>query len=1046
MAAFLDRGQAEVFHSVAAPTALWQADPDDVESIHRDARDTFEALLHRATRNPDVGSVLAILGDAGSGKTHLMRAFRTRTHSQGWGYCGYMQMTTETDHYARYILNNVIDSLEQPYDPENRGRTGLARLSAALLEAVPDLTPHERDDFRNGGSEAAERVDAYADRLQAIPAFAACDLEVLRVLLFLQQNDARVRARALMWLRNQAMRDADRAWLGGVVPRSDSSDPQRTLEDLAKIINAVHQVPLVLLIDQVEDINTQADAVARFIRLMDALIAFGDRVPNAIVVLACLSDLFPRYIATLTKSKHDRLMRNPAPITLAVLRTAEEIEAMVQRRLAHLYANADVAVEATDELYPYRPEHLAPLQRLRTRDVLQHLKDHHEQCIAAQAWCEPDSAIKPLPLPVPQAQELEKLWNDFHSAYHATIPDDEPTLATTLAAAIEAVSGELPAGFRLGCTTDEGYIEVDTHQSENVLGRLLVAICNRNAKGGGLGKQIDDVAKRRGTFPLALVRTTDFPVTATSAVAKKILALLRSDGRRVVVADAAWRRMLAFAEFSKQYGQRSDFAAWQHQAKPLTSLEALQTILNLNALPKAPPQPVNPPPRPTPPPVVVPATVDEQTSPPTDPMPMDPLLFGTTDGAVKTAVTFTNNDFLAHAAFLGGSGSGKTTAALNVVEQLLARGIPAVLLDRKGDLCRYADGPSWMRSLNDPVREAARAALRAKLDVAIYTPGEPSGRPLALPIVPPGFAQLPEAERTRFAQYAAGALGSMLGFRTSDTDKNQRAILAKAIEVLASVPDASLSLPTLRTMISEQDDGLLHAIGGSVYPAKLFQSLATRLLTLQLNNSLLLEGNEALDIDALLGKGAYARPGRVRLSVVSTRFLGDAAKVDFWVSQFLIAIARWCAKAPQTNLQAVFLFDEADMYLPAGTKQPATKAPMEDLLKRARAAGISIFLATQSPGDLDYRCKENVRTWFIGRVKEPRAIEKLRPMLAAKESVVDKLGSQATGQFTLVREAGISVVRAHESLLRTEQLSEDAIAVLARQTTPPATPAPSVVS
>ena len=149
-------------------------------------------------------------------------------------------------------------------------------------------------------------------------------------------------------------------------------------------------------------------------------------------------------------------------------------------------------------------------------------------------------------------------------------------------------------------------------------------------------------------------------------------------------------------------------------------------------------------------------------------------------------------------------------------------------------------------------------------------------------------------------------------------------------------------------------------------------------------------GDEQLDVDALLGTGPHARPGRVRLSVISTRFLGDAAKVDFWVSQLLVAVSRWCAKSPQPRLQAVFLFDEADLYLPAGTKQPATKAPMEDLLKRARSAGVGVFLATQSPGDFDYKCKENVRTWLIGRVKEPRAIEKLKPMLAAAKGERDR--------------------------------------------------------
>ena len=339
---------------------------------------------------------------------------------------------------------------------------------------------------------------------------------------------------------------------------------------------------------------------------------------------------------------------------------------------------------------------------------------------------------------------------------------------------------------------------------------------------------------------------------------------------------------------------------------------------------------------------------------------------------------------------------------------------------------------AWERPLGDPARAAARQALRDKLDVALFTPGEPNGRPLALPVVPPGFDQLPEADRERFAQYAAAALGSMIGFKSSDADKGQRAILAKAIETLAAVPGAAITVPALRDVIEQQDDALLNAIGGG-YPDKYYANLAQRLLTLELNNKQLLTGDERLDVDALLGTGPHARPGRVRLSVISTRFLGDAAKVDFWVSQLLVAVSRWCAKSPQPRLQAVFLFDEADLYLPAGTKQPATKAPMEDLLKRARSAGVGVFLATQSPGDFDYKCKENVRTWLIGRVKEPRAIEKLKPMLAAaKGSVTDKLAGQATGEFYLVRESSVTSVRSDESFMRTEQLPENEIADLAR--------------
>jgi hypothetical protein len=511
--------------------------------------------------------------------------------------------------------------------------------------------------------------------------------------------------------------------------------------------------------------------------------------------------------------------------------------------------------------------------------------------------------------------------------------------------------------------------------------------------------------------------------------------MLRRHGRTVVVADSDWRRMLAFEAFRQQHATRPDFAAWQKAARPLGELDSLQKILKLKTLVPLSRPPVALAPTPTP----GQTTLDENghTTPNSPaqngPTNTGPLVLGHSLGVTQAAVTIEPNEFVQHAAFLGGSGSGKTTAALNLIEQLLARGVPAVLLDRKGDLCRYADPAAWDRPLSDPTRAAARKALRAKLDVVLYTPGEPNGRPLVLPVVPPGFDQLPEADRERFAQYASGALGSMLGFRLAEADKAQRAILAKAIETLACAPGAAITVRSLRDVIAGRDDALLNAIGG-VYPDKYYENLSQRLLTLELNNRQLLTGGDQLDVDALLGTGPHGRPGQVRLSVISTRFLGDAAKVDFWVSQLLVAISRWCAKSPQPRLQAVFLFDEADVYLPAGMKQPATKAPMEDLLKRARSAGVGIFLATQSPGDFDYKCKENVRTWLIGRVKEPRAIEKLKPMLAAaKGNAADKLPSQAAGEFYLVRESSVMAVRSDESFMRTEQLAEDEITRLARR-------------
>jgi hypothetical protein len=406
-----------------------------------------------------------------------------------------------------------------------------------------------------------------------------------------------------------------------------------------------------------------------------------------------------------------------------------------------------------------------------------------------------------------------------------------------------------------------------------------------------------------------------------------------------------------------------------------------------------------------------------------------PLLLGATRGASPSPVTITPQELKFHAAFLGGSGSGKTTAALNLIEQLLLRGVPAVLVDRKGDLCRYADPAAWDEP-SDPARAGRRRALRERLDVALFTPGAAGGRPLALPVVPAGLAQLPEAEREQLAGFAAAALAGMMGYKLKGPDP-KLAILSKAVEVLAAQPGRDVTVDGLRRLVEDRDEVLLLAVDG--FDARHYKRLGEDLHSLALHRRpLLAAAAEPLDIDALLGRGKDGRPGKVRLSIVSTQFLGDAAATEFWVAQLLMALDRWRAKNPAQQLQTVFLFDEADAYLPA-VRQPATKAPMESLLRRARSAGVGLFLATQSPGDLDYKCRDQIRNWLIGRVKEQVAIGKLRPMLeAGRVDAAAKLPGQGTGQFYLVREREIVAVQSEPSLIPTAQLPEDRIVELAR--------------
>lgn len=1047
LTAFCTPAGPEVFSGIVHGNQIWTPDPFDVETIHAEAREAFARLLNRASsaKPPPHGKTLLLLGEAGSGKTHLMRAFRTATHAAGSGYCGYLQMTARTDNYARYVLSNLIDSLEQPYKP-GHPETGLGRLARGVLDALEWVPAEDREalctDSTAEPDELARMVHRFADLAVQNARFRGIDIDVIRAVLYTLANDGRVRPRVLKWLRCEDLGRYDRELIGDLVPRPQPDMPLRTVTGLGRLMHVTHTAALVLLVDQLEEmveIDWHAESRGeQFRSAINTLVDLADALPNAVVVIGCLADLFDKGKAFLPGPKRDRLNNDPQPLTLAANRTADEVRAIVARRLEMFFDAVGVPTDPVSPAAPYSDGDLARLAGQRARDILHTCLQHRTACIATGRWVPPDRVAPEKTVIKADPGHWGQRWNDFHKSYTAPLLSDEPRLAELLGFTIRSASAEMPNGPHFGADPDGRFVPVEVHGPGNAVDKLYVAVCDRGAQGGGLKNQVAEVERKAGEIPAVFVRSTDFPASPTAEVSKQLARLVapRGKGRRVVVANSDWRAMAAFREFHARHHKEPGFADWQRADRPLAELRSVHAILALDKLLATLPAAITPP-APPPPPAGLPKEV-------TPPKPAvvtpavaaaTPVRLGVTRGQVPAAVELRPKDLCRHAAFLGGSGSGKTTAALTVIEHLLTAGVPAVLLDRKGDLAQYADPTAWTAAEPDPDRAARRDRLRAAIDVRLYTPGADAGRPLAIPVVPPDLGQLPAAEQEQLAQFAAAALGAMLGYKGKSPDA-KLVILQKAIEVLGRVSGPPVTVKAVQKLVADRDDALTTAVDG--FEDKHYKKLAEDLLTLAHQHRRLLEGGDPLDVDTLLGRGAAA--GKTRLTVVNTQFLGDPVTTDFWVSQFLLAVDRWRAKnpAPDGVLQAVFLFDEADQYLPA-VRQPASKGPMESLLKRARSAGVGIFLATQSPGDLDYRCRDQVLTWLIGRVKEPVAINKLKPMLdAGRVDAAAKLPGQEAGQFYLVRETDVTPVRADRNLIPTTQLPEDRVLAAARRRVQPA--------
>lgn len=387
-------------------------------------------------------------------------------------------------------------------------------------------------------------------------------------------------------------------------------------------------------------------------------------------------------------------------------------------------------------------------------------------------------------------------------------------------------------------------------------------------------------------------------------------------------------------------------------------------------------------------------------------------------------VLYDAKDLTTHAICVGMTGSGKTGLCLALLEEAAIDGIPAIVIDPKGDLgnllltfpdlkpgdfAPYIDPSEATRDGKTTAEYAAKVAERWKqgladwgqsperiqrfrdaADVAIYTPGSNAGLPLTVlrsfAVPPETTLGNPDALRETISAAAASLLG-LLGLDADPLRSREHILLANIFD-RAWREGRSLDMPGLiRAIQSPGFDQVGVMDLESFFPAKERFDLS-----MQLNNLLASPGfsswmeGESLDIQRLL----YTPAGKPRIAILSIAHLSDAERM-FFVTILLSETIAWMRNQSGTSsLRALLYMDEVFGYFPP-SKNPPSKTPMLTLLKQARAFGLGVVLATQNPVDLDYKGLANCGTWFLGRLQTER--DKLR-VLDGLEGASTQAGTQ----------------------------------------------------
>ena len=387
-------------------------------------------------------------------------------------------------------------------------------------------------------------------------------------------------------------------------------------------------------------------------------------------------------------------------------------------------------------------------------------------------------------------------------------------------------------------------------------------------------------------------------------------------------------------------------------------------------------------------------------------------------------------DLTTHGVCVGMTGSGKTGLCIAFLEEAAMDGIPAIVIDPKGDMANLLlsfpdllpeDFRPWINE-DDAVKKgltadqfAAQQAdfwrkglagwgqdgerirlMREKTDFAVYTPGSTAGIPVS---VLQSFSAPPPAvldDMDLLQEQVGGTTGSLLSLIGLEADpiRSREHILIANLLMQVWQNGEDLDLARLIQLIQKPPFSQIGVMNlESFFPEKERFDLA-----LQFNNLLASPGfaswmnGDPLDIDQAL----YTPAGKPKISIFSIAHLSDSERM-FFVSMLLNKVVSWTrVQSGTTSLRAILYMDEIYGYFPP-IANPPSKAPLLTLLKQARAYGLGVLLTSQNPVDLDYKGLANTGTWFIGRLQTER--DKMRVLEGLEGAAVTQGASFDRGKM-----------------------------------------------
>ncbi|GIF20894.1 DNA helicase HerA-like ATPase [Actinoplanes tereljensis] len=994
------------FNWAPTPDDVWRPAPFHVPGLHHTVVRTVLDGVRDAKDSTDSSPIgVAILGQRGTGKTHLLGAVREQVQAED-GYF-FLVSLLETSAFWRSTALSVLDGLARP-------STGGGTQLTTFLRRLGDLVKAPRTVRRAiaGESELTRpAIDAFIDLIRKHDRQVGTESQdTARALALYAADQPRIQDIGYQFLcSNDEEEPGDRAAWG---MRRGKRSAQEVVRDISRLLALTG--PTLIAVDQIDLLIAQsAKASDRrgaetdwqqallLEQIAGGLMALRETTRRALSVVTCLPKTWTDISTEATDTVPDRFTTAEH---LRRLPSAAIGRELVERRFASLFADDFTPPYPS---WPVRPAAFEQAVNFTPRELLRVIDNHVRACLAADRVTElshldPES-VRPAGPAAGRPGAADEKLREIDDRHAALLRDANPATALDNGREDTEVPGLLTAGLTawiaeqdaageafsidpqaggkpalharlrrsLGSEdADDVRGEDEEHWAFRAIGAAHhIAVLNRIRNAVTTAGLTKGIAKRR-LFLLRDVKTN--PWSKGTRTQEVIRDFTDAGGETLSFTDNDIRQLTALAGLISAYGTEP-LLEWFRSRRPAASIELLQYALRGAA-----------------------TTQPTATTPP----PADATVpLGTAFDGSGT-VTIELEALRRHTAIFAGSGSGKTVLIRRLVEECALRGVSAIVLDPNNDLARLGD--PWPETPEAWVGDdAARAAeyLRTT-EVVVWTPNRDSGRPLSFQPIPDFAAILDDPDA--FTAGIDAAVAALAPHAKAD-GKTDKAVLGRAVLREAMLSFARAGGNDLRGFVN-----LLNALPEGVSrlddATKLATSMAQLLKAAMVNDPMF--GGNGAPVDP--GELLTPAPGyRARVSVISFVGLPDDQQRQNFVNQVQIALFAWIKRNPAGDrpLGGLFVMDEAQTLAPSGAMTACTHSTLA-LASQARKYGLGLVFATQAPKGLHNRIPGNAATQMFGLLNVPVQIAAAQEMARAKGSGIEDVGRLRTGQFYATVEGG----------------------------------------